>query len=210
MVGILQEEVLKVYIVEASNSEDFFDQSLDGVSVHSFFNTIGIDSKLRMVLNKKYLKKAVGEAIEDGFDVLHLSCHGNDDGIALSDKTNLSWVEFAALFPRFDKAPALVMSSCRGAVKGISNAFVDKRHPPPFIFGSEKTLRYDTYAAAWALLYRQLSRHGLSRETGQEAMEHIIAVFHISFVYRRWDDKARKYLQYPSKHSKYEVVRKVD
>jgi len=199
---------MKVYIVEASYPKDFFRQNLDGLATHNLLLLIGIKSQLRMVLNRTYLKKAIREALRDGYDVLHLSCHGDDDGIALPDDDELSWEDFSELFPESEQTPVLIMSSCKGAATGIAAAFSKHRHPPPFIFGSEEALDYDFYAAAWSLLYRRLWRDGVNRDAGQHAIEQITAVLHHSFIYRRWDKGSRSYLRYPIRGERYVVSKK--
>lgn len=195
---------MKVHIIEASHPDDFFEENLDGVSTHHLLNTMQVEHRLRTVLTLSYLKKAIAEA--GGYDVLHLSCHGNSKGIGLPDDTDLSWQEFADLFPKNDASPALVMSACCGGSKIVATAFENHKHPPSFIFGSEKSLGFDTYAAAWALLYRTLGRKGLSKEVGQDAMEEITAVFHSSFVYRRWDADENGYLRYPGKDRRFVIT----
>jgi hypothetical protein len=76
-------------------------------------------------------------AAEDDYDVLHLSCHGDDKGIAVTDNKNVDWPDLAALFTENNYQPsALVMSACCGASDGLAEAFEGKsRMRPNIIFG---------------------------------------------------------------------------
>jgi hypothetical protein len=203
----VQEQQMRVYIVEASSTADFYDQSLDGRSAQNLLNTICVPNEFRMALTPTYLQKAIEEASAGGFDILHLSCHGDKEGTGIFVVNKfLPWPEFARLFRQIEgNAPALVMSSCCGAASGISSAFEDCRIQPPFIFGSTAVLGYSEYCAAWAILYHRLINDGVSKDSAMTAMEHINAVVHDSFIYRRWDEEERKYKKWPRTGYSYEV-----
>jgi hypothetical protein len=54
-----------------------------------------VQNQLRMVLDLDFFQEAIRDAAAHEFDVLHLSCHGDDRGIALCDNSQPSWDEFA-------------------------------------------------------------------------------------------------------------------
>jgi hypothetical protein len=157
-------------------------------------------------IDHAHFGKAIAAAAKQDFEVIHLSCHGNDDGIALSDDTRLNWAEFATIFKTHQCRPlVLVMSTCCGAASGIGDAFRKLTHCPAIILGSTTPLSYADYCVAWAILYRQLPEDGVTRGAAKTAMRKINAVVANQFVYRRWDSKTRKYLYYPSKGRTYSV-----
>jgi hypothetical protein len=89
-----------------------------------------------MVIDHEHFGIAIAAAAKQDFEVIHLSCHGNDDGIALSDDTRLNWAEFATIFETHQCRPlVLVMSTCFGAASGIGDAFRKLTHGPAIIFG---------------------------------------------------------------------------
>lgn len=200
----------QVLIVEASAPEDFYDQALDGVAVHNLLNTIGVTNELHMAITPKYLEEAIRKATRGEFNILHLACHGDDNGISVGPRSpnhRLSWSEFVGFFQDLDgNLPALVMSTCCGAASGIGNAFSELRDRPPFIFGSTEDLGYGEYVTAWAILYHRLNRHGVSRDTAQIAMEQISAVVDNSFIYRRWSNSQKSYRKWPPSDSLYQVI----
>jgi hypothetical protein len=121
---------MRVFIAEASNANDFYQETLDGKSVQNLLNTIGVENQFRMVLSPRNLQKAIKEASAGCYDIFHLSCHGDDDGIVVVDD-RLNWSDFAQRFRRIKgDPPALVMSSCCGATSGIRRAFENSgAHP---------------------------------------------------------------------------------
>ena len=102
---------LRVLIVESSYPKDFHNQELDGLSVSSLLTTIRVTNRLLYVLDKKHLKKAISEGISQRFNILHLSCHGGETGIALSDNHQPTWEEFAHVFQNVASAPAVLIIS---------------------------------------------------------------------------------------------------
>jgi hypothetical protein len=198
----------RVLVVEASYPRDFYNQTLDGVSAHNLLKTMHVDVELHMVITPDYLKKAVEKASQEDFNILHLSCHGNDEGIAVGQPDHaLAWDEFVGLFQEVcSEVPALVMSTCCGAAEGVSKVFSDYKQRPTFIFGSTKELGYSEYAAAWAILYHRMATDGVSLDTAQLAMEQISSVVDSSFIYRRWSDEKGKYVKWPRSDSEFRVV----
>lgn len=196
-----------VLIIESSYPKDFYNRQLDGIAAQGLLNILEIRNQLRMVLNLKYFNEALHEAKRDGFHVIHLSCHGDKDGIALANNCQPTWADFAKLFLESDFAPqALVMSSCCGAASGIGDAFAESaKKRPEIIFGSKDKRTYGEYAVAWALLYHQFLAGGVTKPSAQMALKQISATVGDTFLYRRWDSRLKKYRMFPRKGAKYKV-----
>jgi hypothetical protein len=201
---------MKVLIVESSTPKDFFSEELDGPLTHHLTKLLGINSKLVYGLNELHLKKAVALAAKDRCDVLHISCHGREAGITLTDKGKVDWPMFVEMFTENRCAPkALVMSSCWGAADGLADEFEKVRYRPNIIFGSTDPRYYNEYAVAWTILYNAFSNDGVHRTVAREALRAICAVAHRNFRYLRWHDEKKAYVQYPGEGRRYEIVERV-
>jgi hypothetical protein len=197
---------MKVMIAESSYPTDFYKGELDGNSVSSLLKTIRIENLLRYVLDFDHLKKCVTECHKNKFDILHISSHGSEDGIALADDSRPSWGDFASLFDgRWEYPTVLVMSSCCGASSGIGDAFKKIEGGPAIIFGSTDALSFGEYAVAWSILYHRFNSDGITRSAAQLALQQITAVAHESFIYRRWDEKKKSFLRYPLPNRSFEI-----
>jgi hypothetical protein len=202
---------MKLLIIEASYPKDFFSERLDGPVTYHLTKLLRIDSKLIYALDKRHLEKAITLAGEDGYDVVHLSCHGGDDGIAVTDNTQVGWREFVQLFNKKHFGPeALVMSSCCGASDGLRDEFEKIKFRPKIIFGSTDERGYNEYAVAWTILYDRFRTEGVDREVAREALRAICATVHANFRYLRWDDERQQYLRFPFKDRRYEIAEKVE
>jgi len=145
---------MKVLIAESNYPDDFYKGKLDGISTSHILNTLGIENTLKYALNFRNFKKSIEECASTGCNVFHLSCHGDEDGIALTDNYQPTWGEFADSFQDHIQTPtAIIISSCCGAAKGISKAFIDKKYKPKIIFGSTTPLSHSKYITAWSILY---------------------------------------------------------
>lgn len=199
---------MKALIIESSYPKDFYSQQLDGIAAQGILNILGITNELHFVLDREHLEKAIADAKDGNCNLIHLSCHGGEDGIALADDDRPTWDEFADFFQRKDWSPkALVMSSCCGASSGIHKAFKRRKKRPGIIFGSSDKRFYDQYTVAWAILYRHFKTDGIDKDAAQQALKEIHAVVSDKFLYRRWSASRHQYLYYPGKGKKYEITR---
>jgi len=206
-----------VYIIDSNYPKDHYVDRADGPIAQQILKALGIRADLRMALDREYFKKAVTRATAAGCDVLHISCHGDKDGVGLcnDDPDNeeapqgYEWEEFVGLFQgKYEPPEALVMSACCGAASGLGHAFAKAKKRPSIIIGSRDKRFAADYVAAWSLLYRAFKRSGIHQEVAQEVLEAICAVVDKNFRYLRWSDEKQRYLQYPSAGKLYEVREK--
>jgi hypothetical protein len=198
---------MKVLIIESSSPDDFYENQLDGSSTARLLRLLNIDFEMRIALDERRLFRSLKFAAEGNFDVVHISCHGDKEGIQLADRKCLDWDPLATLFKRSKAHPrALIMSACCGVASGIGRAFTDIQLRPNIIFGSTDARTYHDYAVAWAILYRVFRLSGVNRDAAQQALAYINAVVSPKFKYRRWDDTEGKYLIFPGKLASYGVV----
>jgi hypothetical protein len=102
----------KVYVVDSNYPEDHFLERADGIIVQHVLRALGIRADLKLALDREHFRKAVGRAIKAGCDVIHVSTHGNEDGIAVCNDTRGSslpqgfeWPEFVELFQCHGEPP---------------------------------------------------------------------------------------------------------
>ena len=198
---------MKVFIIESSYPKDFYKHQLDGIAAQGILNILGIRNELRFALDREHFEKAIADAKIQNCTVVHLSCHGDEDGIALTNNYQPSWDKFADLFQHHEWIPkALVMSACCGATSGIRDAFRNKPKKPGIIFGSSDGRSYGEYTVAWAMLYRRFKRDGINKDSAKLALKEIHAVVSDKFLYRRWSASRDSYVSYPGKGEKYAIT----
>jgi hypothetical protein len=201
---------MKVLIIEASYPKDFYKGQLDGHVTQELTRLLGIQSDLLYALDKPHFEKAIAHAAKGDYDVVHVSCHGDDVGIAVTNNSPIDWPAFVELFRKHKCSPhALVMSSCCGASDDLANEFEKVPWGPNIIFGSIDDRNYNEYAVAWTILYNLFKTKGVHRDVAREALRAIRAVAHNNFRYLRWSDDMKVYRQYPPEGRRFEVMEKV-
>jgi hypothetical protein len=200
---------MKVLIIEASYPKDFYKGQLDGHVTQALTRLLGVQSDLLYALDKSHFRKAIEHAAKGDYDVVHVSCHGDDLGIAVTNNARINWPEFVGLFREYKCNPhALVMSSCCGAADELANEFEKINNGPYIIFGSTDERNYNEYAVAWTILYNLFRTKGVHRDVAMEALRAIRAVAHNNFRYLRWHDTKKEYVQYPSEGRRFVVMEK--
>jgi len=202
---------LKVFIIEATAPRDFYTRRMDGIAARALLNILGISNELRLVLDQKHLERALQEARRGGYNVLHLSCHGGEDGIEISNSDSVTWSDLSSLFQQSKFRPrAIVMSACCGATTHVRAAFKQSSNKPEIIFGSIDRRDFGDYVVAWTLLYREFVVNGLSKASAQTALKQIHAVGHKSFLYYRWDGTKYRVYPYNCSYNIFEVEKEAE
>ncbi len=190
----------RVFIIESPSATDFYLDRLDGRAARDVLKLENTQVAYRVALDKKKLFMGIKEAARLEFDVLHLSCHGDDVGIQLSDMSIIDWLELVDLLDVFATPQRiLVMSSCAGGSIGLTKALVNQDTIFGWVFGAVKNIGFTDSCLAWSILYRLLEKLDgpCDSETGQRAVDAINALVEGNFLYRRWDASLKKYRVYP-------------
>ena len=192
----------KVLIAESVFPEDFYADDREGHVVEAISRVLHWKATYKIALNAKTLCRAIKASSNGEYDILHLSCHGDEKGIQLTDETELSWDELADCFQDAGHIPhALVVSSCVGGDGGVARAFGARKRRPSVIFGAEgRKRRRITFPGAcitWPILYTSLARAGLTRDAFKDAVTKMNLITNHEFVYRRWHDGT--YRRYPAR-----------
>jgi hypothetical protein len=192
----------KVFIAESVFPGNFYGDNREGHVVEAIARVPHWETSHKIVLNAKTLCKAIKAASKNDYDILHLSCHGDAEGIQLTDETELSWDELADCFQKAEQMPeALVISSCAGGDGGIARAFRDRKLRPGVIFGAEgvgnRRITFSGACITWPIPYTALAKGGLTRDAFKDAVGKMNLITKHKFVYRRWNES--KYLRYPSR-----------
>ena len=204
----------KVYVIDSNYSEDYFLERADGIIVQHVLRALGIRADLKLALDRDHFRKAIVRATKAACDVIHVSTHGDEHGIAMCNDVRGSrlpqgfeWSEFVELFQGPNEPPqALVMAACNGASSNLAKAFSNVPKRPKIIIGSTDERYPADYVAAWSLLYRRFKRSGINRDAAQEVLEQICAVVHKNFRYLRWDEERERYLRYPGMGQRFDVI----
>ena len=153
---------LRVSVVESVSPNDLYHRQCEGHVVEGIIRLLDGRVSYRIVLNENLLRRAIKTASENAYYIFHLSRHGDEEGIQLSDETDIALEAVADCFQKFHYMPAaLVLSSCVGGDGGIARAFKNYRQRPDVIFGAEgkdeHAITFPGACISWPILYTELA-----------------------------------------------------
>ena len=114
-----------VYVIESPLGDDAYENRSEGAALILAGQLDDIDVSLRCALDRPHLERALTEGFGDvwnaeeyDFVFLHLSAHGDSNGIQLSDLTSVSWAELQHLLAPLNRLTGsrliLSLSACEG------------------------------------------------------------------------------------------------
>ncbi|WP_063255071.1 hypothetical protein [Neobacillus niacini] len=141
---------------------------------------------------------------------IHISSHGNEDGV-LFGKDDLSWEEISeSLTPIFSmdysKDFFLAISACGTDEQKmpihLKNSFKKNNiKPPKYIFSiNQDEVKWRDAVLNWTILYHQIDNLDSNKRTDfQRLLDRIINSGFGNLKYNRWDHIKKKYKSYPTK-----------
>jgi hypothetical protein len=194
-----------VFIAESVRAEDFYEGRTDGFAANEVLKIQQVRTSYKIIFDKAHLVRAIHDAFDGGFEVLHISAHGNQAGISLSNGKFVTWLDLASLLRIFGGTPKkahriLVVSSCMGGYVGLSKALQERLVAFRFIFGStaNRGVGFTHSCLAWSILYNrfvELESQRFNRAELRTTLDSVNKVVPGDFVYRRWNGAV--YLRYP-------------
>lgn len=198
-------DIFLVYIVESPSPDDFYSNRSEGALLASAAALDGIPSVVRIVINHEKLVQALSFGIVDAakhhpsrLPILHISAHGYDDGIQLSDGGTLSWEHLRELLIPLNKALngglILCMSTCKGysACRMAMHASHNPSLPFCALVANTDEPRWSSTAVGYAAFYHRLLL-GASVRDAVEAMK--VASGDPNWVFDMADSIHRSYVE---------------
>jgi len=159
-----------VYIVESPSSADLFDGRTEGGVLRETLKLAEVRAEYRLATNVGFFDKAIGEELlglanaskADStayLPMLHISAHGNPDGIELTDGTFLHWDDLRLrLHPINEALNGLLivgLSSCHGSSGLRMAAWETGPRPFGLLFGHHGEASWSDLALGFAVFYHR-------------------------------------------------------
>lgn len=181
-------KISSVLILESQTPAEWYDECREGPILAGILRLLGIDAVVRMCLDREQFTRAIEtEAIN--FDVLHISCHGDENGICLTDGSPLTWQDLSQMAGGPLHGKVLVLSSCMSGKPTLAHLFESESRRPGIIIGTLENIDWDKAALAWQLMYKFL-------KDGKDILQSLRItqeVLQTKLIYKRW--KKDRYVQ---------------
>jgi hypothetical protein len=207
---------LRVFIIESPNPKDVLEERSEqkpleyickamGHQAFSFF----VKSSREFEESCSYISSLEGDNSKSIVPLcIHISAHGNKEGLCFGPDF-LDWDEVAELLlpileMEYKEEIFLIVSACGTDNQKISHKIQNLRvsnsklKPPKYIivFNQEK-VNWDDAILAWTILYHQIEKINYNeKESVMGLLDRIKGSRFGSLVYRRWNNKKKKYIRY--------------
>jgi hypothetical protein len=213
---------MRVFILESPNPIDLLQgrsemQSLETICRLFEHEVVTFLVKSRQEFNDtiKYISTINLKAEPDSPICLHLSTHGNEDGLGFGED-GMDWKDlFDVLQPLYKKISKnksgniLVISACGAGQQKLTREFTDSHKngslihrlsikPPKYVFvTAEEEVTWQDAVVSWTILYRKLAEINLDdRNEVQNILKNIKSLEAGTIKYFRWDEQSKSYKSY--------------
>lgn len=149
--GEYSESTYGIFIIESMDTINETNNKLDGYTLKTILDLCGIPCIYRYIRTKLELEKIIEEFEDSSYRFLHLSCHADSEGIALTYE-DVDFDELDLLIGHYLYHRRLFLSACEVAVFELAEHFIPKYHCFSVI-GTPDTIDYDKAAIFWSSFY---------------------------------------------------------
>jgi hypothetical protein len=161
-----------VYIIESPSAPDMYHRRFEGDMLQKALALDVILSAHRIAVSKEAFYAAVQVGLgqemmqwyKDQVPIIHISAHGSQQGLQLTDTTIIPWVELKQLLLPLNEALKgnliLCMSSCEGAAACQMAMTQEEKEAYPFfgVVGHSKTPTWSDTAVGYAAFYHLIKK----------------------------------------------------
>jgi hypothetical protein len=141
-----------VYIIESLYPDDEGNGRLEGVFLAQMLRLHGKETKYSYVRTRKEFKDAIRMFKASGYRYLHISAHGDKDGIDTTNRQGISYSSLAKLLDGIPPNCRLFMSSCEVVHADSAKSLVSDGKFRSLL-GPVDQIHFHDSAATWAAIY---------------------------------------------------------
>ncbi|NEP10906.1 MAG: hypothetical protein F6K14_11960 [Symploca sp. SIO2C1] len=169
-----------VHIIESPSAHDLLDGRTEGRVLCEILNLAKIPYFYSLATTLETFNTALDTRLIEAFEhfqqppILHLSMHGNQEGVELTNNTLISWADLQALLAPLTNAMQgellICMSSCFGGSGCRMAMHEGKDQPFLALVGNNRSVSWEDAAVAYVTFYHLLFK-GIPVETCVERMK---------------------------------------
>lgn len=163
-----------VFIIESNDIEDEKNDRFEGRILKEVLKLTEVKVKYFYIRTKLELKKVIEEFYESEYRYLHLACHANEKGVALTFE-NINLRSFNSLFKREFEGRRLFLSACSIGNGNIEEAF--KNIGFKSISAFDDDVNFHDAAMFWATFYHQLYKNSKNNKAIKNIFENIADMY---------------------------------
>lgn len=206
---MLEKPVFFVYVIESPSDSDIYDGRSESDILRLAINLNQIHCFGKCVISKNTFYDAIFQDLNNKVSelsefygnvipIIHISAHGNKDGIGLSNGEFVSWNELGELLTLINKALDNSLIVCLSSCNGFSGTQMAKKlnSDLPFyaLIGHKGQPQWSETAIAYAVFYHLLAK-GKSIDEAVNAMNVASGLGENQFVSKTAENIQKSYLE---------------
>ncbi|WLH46254.1 hypothetical protein [Pseudomonas beijingensis] len=174
-----------VFIIETLNPDDEGNGRFEGGVISSVLRLHEKNPIYRYVRTRDQFNEAVIEFGKSGYRYLHISAHGNEDGLFTTNQNEISYSELAKILAPHLKKRRLFLSAC----SMIHDNFLSALFPTTkciSVVGPREVINFSDAAVTWPAIYHLMfseNTDGMRRSHLKAQLAHVRALFKIDLAY---------------------------
>lgn len=177
--------IADVYIVESLRPNDEGNGRFEGIFLSHLLRLHGKNPQYRYVRTKGEFETAIRRFGESRYRYLHISAHGDPDGIRLTNQDDVDVEDLAEMLEPYMKGRRLFFSSCEVASERLAREVI------PFtlctsVVGPTERIDFHDSAVVWATIYHLVFSEDsqvITRANLLEKLKKACDLFEVEFAY---------------------------
>lgn len=173
-----------VFIIESMDFAREMDGRMDGFVLSTILHLCDIPHRYFYVRTRMEFEHVIGKFKRSRFGFLHLSCHGNEEGLKLSLE-KLPFDDLEILMGTALRERRLFLSACDAGRFELAQHFIP-RHNCASVIGSPDKISIDKAAVFWSSFYHLMWERDRDRMPQTELipmLEMVTQTFQIRLIY---------------------------
>lgn len=218
---MIEDTRLRLFIIEAPDPMDLLQNRSEAAALEKICHLIGHEVTSIIIKSEEEFETACRyiASIDKNHDqygrervplCVHISSHGNEDGLGLGCDF-VTWKNlFYLLKPlctdmyNYDGRVIIIISACQAGHQKLTKEFTQEYQtdsnfrPPAYLFiTADEEPTWSDAVVSWTVFYHQLPNIRLNVKTEvQKILKRVKEVGASTLMYYRWDEKNKKYLKY--------------
>jgi hypothetical protein len=174
----------QVFIIESLRFKDESDDLFEGNVLSQMLRLTGSEPRYVYLRTRQELEKVIDKFKDSNFRYLHISCHGDSNGIGLT-LDDLSFSDLAKILAPCLEKRRIFFSSCRVMNERLAAALL-KGTNCYSIIGPSKNINFDRATAFWSSFYHLMLRDEARSMKHDKLQEYVASLQNIFGVHMRY------------------------
>lgn len=169
----------ELFIIESLTLEDEKEQRQEGDIISRMLHLAGkTETQYFYIRTKRELEEIIDLFDESNYRYLHISCHGNREGMATTFD-DISYAELGGMLAPCIDGRRVFVSACEMATKSLARKLL-KDTGCFSLIGPKRAIRFDDAAAFWVSFYHLMFKANelkMSRDRLQSRIKELSSIF---------------------------------